>query len=147
MLTALQTGLIDAFSAPPLFALLDRGYQIASYMTELNWGALNAATVINAQVWARIPAALQPRLLQEARDAGRAMRDVARQAGEDAVKEMQARGLTVVRIEAAERADWRAEVERAYPALRGSYCPAELFDEVMALSRDPKGAGQGKATR
>jgi len=147
MLTGLQTGLIDATTAPPLFALLDRSYQVANNMTDLNWGALNAATVISLQAWQRVPAAVRPELLKAAQDAGSAMRDIARRAGDDAVKEMQSRGLTVIALTDAERAQWRAEAMKSYPALRGAYCPAELFDEVIGLSREFRGAGRSKSTR
>jgi TRAP-type C4-dicarboxylate transport system substrate-binding protein len=131
MLTSLQTGLIDATAAPPLFALLDRSFQVANHMLDLNWGALNAATVVNAQVWARIPADLRPRLVEIARQQGVAMRDVGRKAGDDAVREMKKRGLTVVELTESERALWRTEAEKAWPGLRGTFCPADLYDEVM----------------
>ncbi len=45
MMTSLQTGLIEAIDLPPLFALLDRPYQIATYMTDLKWAPLNATSV------------------------------------------------------------------------------------------------------
>lgn len=87
MLTSLQTGLIDATAAPPLFALLDRSFQVAGHMLDLNWGALNAATVVSAAAWERIPAELRPRLIDAARRQGVAMRDVGRKAGDDAIRE------------------------------------------------------------
>jgi TRAP-type transport system periplasmic protein len=135
MLTSLQTGLIDATAAPPLFALLDRSFQVANHMLDLNWGALNAATVISADTWARIPAELRPRLVEAARRQGVAMRDVGRKAGEDAIREMQRRGLTVVQPSADERSLWRTEAAKAYSGLRGPFCPAELYDEVMRTHR------------
>jgi TRAP-type C4-dicarboxylate transport system substrate-binding protein len=141
MLTGLQTGLIDAVPAPPLFALLDRSYQVANHMTELNWGALNAATVVSAQTWARVPADLRPRLAQTAREQGVAMRDAGRRAGEEAIKEMQARGLKVVKLTEEERALWRAEAQKGYASLRGEYCPAELYDKVMEQHRRFRSAG------
>jgi TRAP-type C4-dicarboxylate transport system substrate-binding protein len=136
MLTSLQTGMIDAIPAPPLFALLDRSFQIADNMLDINWGALNAATIIDAETWARIPADLRPRLMEAARREGMAMRDVGRKAGEDAVREMEKRGLTVVHPTDDERAQWRAEAAKAYPGLRDRICPADLYDEVMRADRE-----------
>jgi TRAP-type C4-dicarboxylate transport system substrate-binding protein len=133
MLTGLQTGLIDIIAAPPLFALLDRSYQAAGYMTDLEWGALVASTLVNARAWARVPPEFQPVLMASAREIGQSMRDQVRRAGEDAIQQMQARGLKVIKLTPAERALWRAEVNRAYPALRGEYCVPELYDEVMRL--------------
>jgi TRAP-type C4-dicarboxylate transport system substrate-binding protein len=140
MLTGLQTGLIDIIVAPPLFALLDRTYQAAGNMTDLEWGALVASTLVNAHAWARVPSELQPVLMASAQEIGHSMRDEARRAGEDAIRQMQARGLKVIELTPAERALWRAEVDRAYPALRGEYCVPELYDEVMLLhqSRQPR---------
>ena len=141
MMTGLQTGLIDAMAAPPLYALLDRSFQVADNMIDIHWGALNAATVVRADTWARVPAELRPRLVEAARREGVAMRDVGRKAGEDAIREMQKRGLTVAVLTDSERARWREEAMRAYPGLRGPYCPAELYDDVMrfhAESRRPR---------
>lgn len=141
MMTGLQTGLIDAMAAPPLYALLDRSFQVADNMLDLHWGALNAATVVRADAWARVPAELRPRLIEAARREGMAMRDVGRKAGEDAIREMQKRGLTVAVLTEAERSRWRDEAMLAYPGLRGPYCPAELYDDVMrfhAESRRPR---------
>jgi TRAP-type C4-dicarboxylate transport system substrate-binding protein len=100
-------------------------------MLDINWGALNAATVVNADAWARLPAELRTQLIDAARRQGVAMRDVGRKAGEDAIREMQKRGLKVVEPTAEERAQWRAEAARSYPGLRGPFCPAELYDDVM----------------
>jgi len=147
MLTSLQTGLIDATVAPPLFALLDRSFQVAPHMLDINWGALNAATVVNAEAWARVPADLRPRLIDAARRQGVAMRDVGRKAGDDAIREMQKRGLVVVRPSDAERAQWRAEAEKAYPGLRGPFCPAELYDDVMRSDREFRSARNPAAPR
>jgi TRAP-type C4-dicarboxylate transport system substrate-binding protein len=136
MLTSLQTGLIDATASPPLFALLDRSFQVASHMLDINWGALNAATVINADTWARIPAELRAQLIEVARRQGVAMRDVGRKAGEDAIREMQKRGLKVVQPSTDERAQWRDEATKAYAGLRGPFCPADLYDDVMRTHRE-----------
>jgi len=142
MLTGLETGLIDATAAPPLFALLDRSFQVANQMLDINWGALNAATVVNAAAWARVPADLRPKLAEAAQRQGVAMRDVGRKAGEDAIREMEKRGLTVVHPTTEERAQWRSEAEKSWPGLRGPFCPADLYDDVMRHHRAFWGAGK-----
>lgn len=136
MLTALQTGLVDVIDVPPLFALLDNSYQVASYMTDLKWAPLNAATLISTRKWAQIPAEYRLKLLEAARTVARDLREVNRRADESAVAEMKARGLNVVELSAQELAVWRADAEQAYPKLRGSYVDPELFDEVMRLREE-----------
>ena len=75
MLTGLQTGLIEAIEVPPLFALLERTYQLATYMTNLKFAPLNAATVINVPAWERIPASYRSPLLEAVRQVGKTLRE------------------------------------------------------------------------
>ena len=74
MLTSLQTGLIDAFDVPPLFALLDRSYQQAKYMIDLDWAPIVAATVVSTRSWERVPERYRAGLLEAARKAGEELR-------------------------------------------------------------------------
>lgn len=130
MLTALQTGLIEAIDVPPLFAMLDGSFQRAPYMTDIRWGAVIGGTVISADAWEKIPADLRPKLLASARKAGDEMRGRIRQLGDDAIAQMKQRGLTVVSVD---QAAWQAEVEKGYPKMRGQLAPADLFDEAIRL--------------
>jgi TRAP-type C4-dicarboxylate transport system substrate-binding protein len=135
VLTSLQTGLIDAMPMLPLFVLVERSYTVANNMTVLNWSPLNSAMVITMRAWERIPADLQPRLLAIARAEGKALGAAAERAGDSSVKEMQARGLKVLRLSDNEMAQWRAETEKAYPMFRGLLCPDDMFDEVIHLEQ------------
>jgi TRAP-type C4-dicarboxylate transport system substrate-binding protein len=121
---------------PPLFALLDRSYQQANYMLDLNWAPLNAATVISMPAWQRIPEHYRPELLAVTRRAGRSLREAIRQAGDEAVVEMQARGLQVMELDAPTRDLWHREVEGAWPRLRGTFVEPSLYDEVMRLREE-----------
>lgn len=130
MLTALQTGLIEAIDVPPLFAMLDGSFQRATYMTDIRWAPVMGGTVISMEAWESIPADLRPKLLAASRKAGDEMRGTIRQLGEDSIAQMKQRGLNVVSVD---QAAWRREVEAAYPKLRGKLAPADLFDEAIRL--------------
>jgi TRAP-type C4-dicarboxylate transport system substrate-binding protein len=142
MLTALQTGLIEAIEVPPLFALLDGTYKQANNMIDLKWVPLLAATVISTHSWQQIPEQHREPLLKASRDAGERLREKIRAAGDDAVKEMRTRGLNVVTLDAATMSKWGSEVRDAYPKLRGTLAPADLFDQSLRL-RDQYRARQG----
>ncbi len=144
MLTALQTGLIEAIDVPPLFALLDRSYQLAGHMTDLRWAPLNAATVISSDAWERIPARYRGALLAAVRDVATGVQAKIRGAGEQAIAEMQARGLKVVAVDDTVREAWRREARAAYSTLRANNGFPELFDEVLRLADEYKrNAGGG----
>ncbi|HEX6998066.1 MAG TPA: TRAP transporter substrate-binding protein DctP [Gammaproteobacteria bacterium] len=141
MLTSLQTGLIEAIDVPPLFALLDRSYQAAPYMTDLQFAPLNAATVITLPAWERIPAPLREPLLAAAREAAVPLRERIHQAEREAVEEMVARGLTVVELDAAARAAWRRMADSAYERLDCAREYPQLYERVLELRREYRSSG------
>jgi TRAP-type C4-dicarboxylate transport system substrate-binding protein len=143
MITSLQTGMIDAFSTVPLFAQLGESYKLAPNMIDILWMPLVGATVISQRAWDEIPAAFRPAMLEAARSAGEQLRGEIRAMGDGAVREMEKRGLHVIKLDGATRAAWQSAAEAAYPRLRGQYCPAELFDEVRTL-RDAFRQSAGK---
>ena len=128
--TGLQTGLIEAITIPPLFAMLDGSYRSAPNLVDLKWAPVTGGVVISKEAWEKIPADLRPKLLTASRAAGDELRTKIRRLGDDAVAQMKTRGLNVVSVDVEA---WRAEVEAAYPDLRGELAPAELFDEALRL--------------
>lgn len=136
LVTHLQTGFIEAFDVPPLFALLNQSFGIAKYMIDMKWSPLIAATVINRHTWEQIPESLRPELMRIARKAGDEQREKIRRLGDEAVAEMEKRGLKVVHLNAAEMAQWRSEAEAAYSKMKEKLVPADLFDEVVKLSKE-----------
>jgi TRAP-type C4-dicarboxylate transport system substrate-binding protein len=145
MVTALQTGLIEAIEVPPLFSLLDGTYKQANNMIDLKWVPLLAATVISTRSWQQVPERYREPLLKAAREAGVGLRAKIRTAGDDAFKEMNTRGHNVVAVDSATLAKWRSEVHDAYPKLRGTLAPADLFDQALKLRdqyRARPGGGQ-----
>ncbi len=134
--TSLQTGLIDAFHVPPLFALADQSFALTKHMIPVKFAPLVGATVISRRAWQQVPQELRPKMLEAARAAAGRRRDEIRQMADVAVVEMRKRGLTVVPLDAATRNNWLSEAEAAYPKIRGRLVPADLFDEVERLRKE-----------
>ena len=144
LLPSLQTNMIEAFDVPPLFALLDQSFGLAKNMIEVKWAPLAGATVLSRKTWERVPEDLRPKLLEAARQAAAGMRSDIRRMGDDAVREMQKRGLTVVRLDPATAAKWHSEAEAAYPKMRGRVVPADLFDEALRLRKEFRAKRPGR---
>ena len=147
MVTALQTGMIDAFDVPPVFALLNRSYTLAENMTPVKWSPLVGGTVISRRAWERIPQEFRMEMLAAARQAGERLRPTIRKMGDDAVAAMQKRGLSVVDLDDDELRQWQSEAEAAYSRLRGRYVAPELFDEVLRLRDEFRRSSNGLAVR
>lgn len=136
MLTSLQTGLIEAIDVPPLFALLDRSYQIANYMTDLKWSPLNAAMVLSLDTWNKFPQSLQQSFLDATEDIVGRLRQTIRRAENEALDEMQARGLTVVKLSDSEIELWRTEVVNTYAELPCKRERPEMFEKILGLHKE-----------
>ena len=145
MLPALQTGLIDAFDVPPLLAMLNQWFGVANHMIDLKWAPLVGATIVSKQTWERTPEQVRSQMFEAARKSGDRLRGEIRKMGDDAVTEMKKRGLRITTPDAATLAEWRREVEEAYPKLRGRLVPAELFDEAKRLRDEYRSRGRAKS--
>jgi TRAP-type C4-dicarboxylate transport system substrate-binding protein len=145
--TGLQTGLVEALGSPPQVAVISQFFNHAKYMTDLRWQLLQGATIITKAAWEKIPADLRPEMLRIAQDAGARLKKEIRDAEATDVDAMKKRGLTVVPVSAAQRAQWQKLTESIYPRIRGKVVPAEAFDEAMRYRdeyRKQRGAAAGK---
>ncbi|HYK16585.1 MAG TPA: TRAP transporter substrate-binding protein DctP, partial [Bryobacteraceae bacterium] len=123
VLTGLQTGLIDAFQSPPLFALSNQWFGGAKNMLDIPFAQLVGATVIDKGVWEKIPGPTQKEMLDLARKAGVRLREEIRKAEAGSIPIMQQFGLNVVKPDAKATAEWRQLSEGIWPKLRGSLVP------------------------
>jgi TRAP-type C4-dicarboxylate transport system substrate-binding protein len=145
--TALQTGLVEALGSPPQVAVISQFFNHARNMTDLRWQLLQGATIITKATWERIPADVRPELLKVSQEAGARLQKEIRDSEAKDVEAMKKRGLTVVPVSAAQRAEWQKLTESIYPRIRGKVVPAEAFDEAMRyrdLYRKQRGAPAGK---
>ncbi|HNQ89676.1 MAG TPA: TRAP transporter substrate-binding protein DctP [Verrucomicrobiota bacterium] len=136
ILPSLQTGLIEATPAPPVFALAGQIDGRAPYMLDINWAPLVGACVIRKATWEKIPAALRPALLEASRLAGREIKASGRKEMEESVAAMTKRGLTVTRMTPELEAEWRSTAEAVYPKIRGKLVPEDIFDTTLRLIRE-----------
>jgi TRAP-type C4-dicarboxylate transport system substrate-binding protein len=133
--------MIDTVATAPLYALTARIYQKANKMPDLHWAVVNGATLIKKDTWDKIPAELQPKLLQIAREYGRRIQLAVRGMNDEAVATMKGQGLEVVHV--TDRDEWRAAAAKANKVVRGGVVPAAIFDEVMKY-RDEYRKAHGK---
>ena len=129
--TALETGLVTAMPAPPIYVLATQLDHRAKYMLRINYAPLVGAAVITNAAWDKIPAEMRPALAEAARKAGDEIRTRSRAESDEAVVAMQKRGLVVRELTPEAQAEWQALAEKAYPLIRGGLMPADIFDAVQ----------------
>lgn len=133
ILPSLQTGMIDAVPMPPYVALTTQVFRDAPYMLQLDWAPLVGALVVTEKKWNQLAPDVQRELARAAAAAGRQMKERNRFESNDAVVQMQKRGLKVTTVTPTVVAEWRKTVEEKHGRFRGGQVPAELFDEVVRL--------------
>jgi len=131
VLPSLQTGMIDAFNSTPLLALANQWFPFTPAMIDMPWAPLIGATIISKRTWEKIPEAIRPELKAVARDIGSRLRHDAHVMEQEAIREMQKRGLVVVKPDAGQLRRWQKIIKSAYPKLREKTVPAEWFDAAL----------------
>ena len=79
-------------------------------------------------------------LLAAAERAGKEIRASSRKESAEAITAMQKRGLKVQEVSPAVLEQWRKEVEKTYPEIRGRLVPADVFDEVQRYLQEYRSA-------
>ena len=127
----LNTGLINAYPFPPYAALLLRYYEPAPHMLDLPLGPVVGATVMGKRHWDRLSAQDRAAIIEAGEQLQDDLfKDVPRQDAE-AVDQMRSRGLEVVELSAAARAEFRQAADTLNASLRGSIVPAAVYDEAV----------------
>ena len=129
--TALQTGLVEALGSPPQVAVISQFFNHATNMTSLRWQLLQGATLVAKSTWDKVPADVRPRSPRSraTRVCGCRRRSATPRRATSLA--MQKRGLNVVPVSAAQRAEWQKLTESLYPRIRGKIVPADAFDEAL----------------
>jgi TRAP-type C4-dicarboxylate transport system substrate-binding protein len=136
ILPGLQTGLITAVPSAPFFALAGQFDTVAKHMLDLKWVPATGAAVISKKLWDQLSAGGRDALRTASEAAGTKIRERARQEDLESIAAMKGRGLTVHPVSAELEADWRRMAEGAYPKLRGTMVPADMFDQVRSIIAD-----------
>lgn len=131
LIPAISSRMVNIVSQPPLYAYTTHIFEKADNMLNLRWGFLTGATVVKKDVWDRIPAELQKKLLEIGEEYGERTRKDVRKQNEDAIEQMKKRGLTI--NQPADIEEWRKLAERAHEVIRGKVVPTGIYDEVVRL--------------
>ncbi|HEU4340873.1 MAG TPA: TRAP transporter substrate-binding protein DctP [Candidatus Binatia bacterium] len=128
--TGLQSGLINAFVAPPIAALAFQWFGLAKHMTDLQWAPLIGAAVIGNATWQRIPDDLKPLILKSSSSANLRFRGEIRKLSGGAVEVMKKHGLTVHPVPPEIASLWEKSARAGYPKIVGRVVPAQMVAEV-----------------
>ena len=139
----LSTGLIDTAPSPPYLALSLQIFRDAKYMLDLHIAPLTGAMIISNQAWGRISAEDRLKVTAAAQALEKRVRAEAPAQDAESVKQMVARGLQVITLDAKAAAEFRAAANQLTSTMRGSMVPVDVYD-LAAQERDAVRKSKGK---
>jgi TRAP-type C4-dicarboxylate transport system substrate-binding protein len=142
ILLGLRNGMIDALPVPAFLANFSQVATYAPYMLDLRWAPITGALVLTERAWKQLDPATQAWLRETSERVGQEMRRASRAEDEQAVQAMKEKqGLKVVTLTPEVEREWRAEVARIYPRIRGTLVPAPIFDATVETLKAKRAAG------
>jgi len=131
----LTTGMIQETPMPPYGASVLKVYRSAKYMLKVDVDPLIGALIMTDTMWNKISPEDRDKLGGPAKALEQRLETEVPALDEKAVKEMQARGLTVTPLDAKALAEFRAEADKLAGTMRGSMVPPDIYD-LAVQARD-----------
>ncbi|MDH3229841.1 MAG: TRAP transporter substrate-binding protein DctP [Alphaproteobacteria bacterium] len=133
LFSALQSGMVDAYSTTAVASLSFQWFGMAPFMMDLNWAPLVGATIIRLDTWQALPEAVQHKIQIAAEKAGRRFRERTRAFEAEAVKVMQANGLAVTGVSPEAYAQWEKGATGAGEIIRSRYVSQSLAERARRM--------------
>ena len=132
ILLGLRNGMIDALPVPAFLANINQVATYAPYMLDLKWAPVTGALVLTEKAWKQLDKPTQDWLRETSERAGHTMRTASRAEDEQTIRAMvDKQGLKVVTLSPEADREFRTEVARMYPRIRGKLVPAPMFDQAV----------------
>jgi TRAP-type C4-dicarboxylate transport system substrate-binding protein len=132
LMTALQSGMVNAFSTTPLSAAAYQWFGLAKNMCGMNWAPLIGGIVIATKTWNQIPDDLKPKLYEAAQKIGRDIQAEIDNADAQAITIMSQHGLVVHPVSPEIEKLWLSVVEKGFNAVIGKSFDEASYNEVKS---------------
>ncbi len=139
LFTALQSGMVDAYSTTAVASLSFQWFGLAPHMLDLNWAPLVGATLIRIDSWEQFPEPVRAKMLASAERAGERFREKTRAFEDEAVRVMTENGLSVTPLTTQALASWETELAGAAEFLGNKYVDPALLERSRRLLEEYRG--------
>ena len=143
----LQTGLFKTLPSTPIAALSLQWFRSAPNMIDLGLAPLVGATLLDERAWEKLSPEDQVKVLAAGRAVGELFRAEIPRLDADAIREMQQRGLRVLKVTGTPREKAWTDAALAFAEdMREAFVPAEVFDQAVEI-RDAYRRSVGRAVK
>lgn len=138
ILTGLQSGMIDAFYAPPDAAVVYQWFRGALNMSALRVAPVVIGLVIDNRTWEKIPADLRPQLEETMKGVQAELDRSSVTIDDQAIATMKQRGLTVNPISPQIEREWQQLGTVGSQMLVGNLVSQQIYDRIKGYLKDYK---------
>ena len=132
VMTALQSGMIDAYVTSPMSAASFQWFGITPHMNDMLFAPIIGGIVITKRTWNRIPARYRKELKETARKASQQLSEQSQKADQQAIDAMSLYGLKVHSATVELEQEWNTLVEERFSELIGTIIDQKAYDLVIA---------------
>jgi TRAP-type C4-dicarboxylate transport system substrate-binding protein len=137
-----QTGMIDVVPTTPIAALSLQWFRQTPYMQGLGMAPLVGGVVVRLDAWRKIPEPTRSGFATAIATAEKTFAAEVPKQDAGAIEQMKARGLSVIELDAAQRAEWRREADEFAAAAREGKVPPEILERARAALAALRAAGK-----
>ena len=129
-LSALQSGMADAFYTPPLVAASYQWFGLANHMSSLRIAPLIAGLILNERTWRRIPNEYKDDLLAAAREVLDPLYEDVQEFEIEAIDIMLENGLIIDEVTEEAMEEWKQVVTRGHELLVKENISPEIYQKA-----------------
>ena len=117
-------------------AYASQWFAFTPYMIEMPWAPMIGAIVVSKRAWKKVPEKLHPKLKAIAKEKSLRLDFEMQRLEMQAISEMQKRGLTLVKPNTQQLAQWQSLTKTAYPEFKNkNRIPDEWFETALAITK------------
>lgn len=141
-MSGLQSGMIDAYYAPPMAAASYQWFALTPHMNELPVSPLLGGIVISKRTWNRIPSRYHEELKRAVLNANSKFNQFSKEMNDEALDVMLEYGLQIDSVSEAEKSEWENLFDDDYSAIvgPGKLIPSETLEMVNSRLDDFRSA-------
>ena len=143
ILPGLQTGLIDAVTTNPQFALVQQMFGISNNMLDLKWGLLTGGVILDSKIFNYMSNIDRESIINISRNFEKKYQATMRYNDDKAIEVMKELGLRVSTLTPEEESYWRSYVGSWYPEIQNIFKNLDLFDEIIEIKESYKKKNSG----
>ncbi len=132
LITALNSGMVEAFYSDPMGAAGYQWFGAAPYLLDLPVAPFVGVVVIGKNAWNRVPAKHRAALKAATQEMASSLDGSIRELGEKARGVMKDNGLVLYKPTETEIALWKADMEAGIQKTLGSVFPLDMYDAIQA---------------